>query len=58
MRRPAIAKVGFALWVTGVVAVGGGLAWHFLEPTGSRDKARVVPAVGPGYAGAQLGGSF
>jgi tetratricopeptide (TPR) repeat protein len=54
----SLARVGFGLWVVGVAAVGGGLLWHFLEPTGPRATARLRPAVAPGYAGMNLGGSF
>ena len=39
--------------------LGGGLLWHFLEPTGPKEKsARIAPAVGPGFAGLSLTGKF
>lgn len=65
--RQAIAgrAVSQPFWGT-VAAIGGGalivggLVWHLLEPTGSRESARpkLRPAVAPGYAGLALGGSF
>jgi hypothetical protein len=49
---------GGGLFVGGVVVAGGGLLWHFLEPTGagSETKAAIRPDFGPGYAG--LSGRF
>lgn len=49
---------GIIVMASGGALVLGGLVWHFLEPTGPRDKARLQPAVGPGYGGVALGGSF
>jgi hypothetical protein len=44
---------GGGLFIGGVVVAGGGLIWHFLEPTGpsSESKAAIRPDLGPGYAG-------
>jgi len=44
-------SVGVVTAVVGVAAVAGGLIWHFVEPTGARDSAKVTPVIGPGYAG-------
>jgi hypothetical protein len=53
---------GWVLVGVGGAALVGGLAWHFLEPTGpaqpSDTRARLTPTVGPGYAGLSLGGKF
>jgi hypothetical protein len=53
----SLSTVGVVLIVAGFAVAGGGLAWHFLEPTGPK-AARVTPSVAPGYAGLQLGGRF
>lgn len=53
--------IGTGLLIGGGVLVVGGLVWHFLEPTGPAESSRaprVRPAIGPGYAGAALGGTF
>lgn len=57
--------LGQPLWGTvtiigGGALVAGGLIWHFLEPTGPKEKValRPSPAVAPGFAGVSLGGSF
>jgi hypothetical protein len=52
--------VGAILFYSGLGVAAGGLLWHFLEPTGpvKDSKAAFAPAVGPGFAGASLGGSF
>jgi len=43
----------------GVLLVGGGLLWHFLEPTGAKEgKAKFRPQLGPAYGGLALSGSF
>ncbi|MBX3229785.1 MAG: tetratricopeptide repeat protein [Labilithrix sp.] len=42
----------------GAVLIAGGLVWHFLEPTGPKENARLTPSVGPGFAGLSYGGSF
>jgi hypothetical protein len=55
----SLETVGLIVGVVGILGVGGGLVWHFLEPTGpSSPSAGLAPAVGPGYAGVSLGGSF
>ncbi len=52
-------KIGAGFLIVGGALVGGGLLWHFLEPTGpASGKPSVTPAFGPGYAGASLGASF
>ena len=52
--------VGLVSGIVGAVLVGGGLAWHFLEPTAPKGEsgARVVPEVSPGYAGLSMSGRF
>jgi hypothetical protein len=58
----ATATAGIVIGVVGLAAVGGGLLWHFLEPTGAgpakAGKPRLVPQVAPGYAGLGLEGRF
>lgn len=50
---------GLVCIIGGVAIAGGGVLWHFLEPTGSQTgKPKVVPTVAPGYGGVALGGSF
>ena len=51
---------GKILVATGGALVVGGLVWHFLEPTGPKEKAKTKlrPAVAPGYAGLAVGGTF
>lgn len=48
--------------VVGLGAAAGGVAWYFLQPTTVRaaptSGTRVMPAVGPGFAGIRLGGAF
>ena len=56
-------RAGLVTLVAGVGVVGGGLLWHFLEPTGPVSssgsvKPKLNPAVAPGYAGLSLGGTF
>lgn len=42
----------------GGALIAGGLLWHFLEPTGPKDRARLRPSVAPGFAGLSYGGTF
>jgi hypothetical protein len=54
-------NAGIAIGLVGVAAVGGGLLWHFLEPTGPAKSASIKPELGAsplggGYAG--LSGTF
>lgn len=47
----------------GVVVAAGGLVWHFLEPTDapastSSRRPVIVPSVGAGFAGVDVGGRF
>jgi tetratricopeptide (TPR) repeat protein len=43
----------------GLAAVAGGLVWYFVsKPSSPAPSTAFVPAVGPGYGGAQLVGSF
>jgi tetratricopeptide (TPR) repeat protein len=60
-------QIGGVLLGAGVAAVGGGLLWYFLSSPSSDTspktafslrRAITTPAVGPGYAGISLGGSF
>lgn len=47
------------LWISGAVAVGGGLAWHFLtRQQPSEAGLHVAPALAANAAGATLSGSF
>jgi hypothetical protein len=58
----ATATAGVVIGIVGVAAVGGGLLWHFLEPTGAETtksgRPRLVPQLAPGYAGFGLEGRF
>ncbi len=50
---------GLITLIGGIGVIGGGLLWHFVEPTGpTTGKPSVTPQIGPGYAGASLGGTF
>lgn len=49
-------NAGIVVALVGVAAVGGGLLWHFLEPTGPAKSAFIRPDLGPGYAG--ISGTF
>ena len=56
-------KGGLITLICGIGILGGGLLWHFLEPTGPSTstgsfKPKVTPEVAPGYAGMSVGGSF
>jgi hypothetical protein len=46
----------------GLAVAGGGLIWHFLEPTGSAKtdapRASFSPVIAPGYSGASVVGNF
>lgn len=58
-----LAAVGGVVGGVGVVAIVGGLIWHFTEPTGpapSASGARIDlrPDARPGYAGLSVGGAF
>jgi hypothetical protein len=55
-----LVTVGSIVLWSGVGLTAAGLFWHFLEPTGPKTdgRARVSPAVAPGYAGLSLGGAF
>jgi hypothetical protein len=59
--------IGGVLLGAGVVAAGGGLLWYFLSSPSSDAPSKTVfsprrtaatPAIGPGYAGISLSGSF
>ncbi len=51
---------GSVVFWSGIAVAGGGLLWHFLEPTGpsGANKASLTPSVGPGYAGLAAVGTF
>ncbi|MEO8797430.1 MAG: hypothetical protein ABI551_06060 [Polyangiaceae bacterium] len=58
-----LALAGGIVGGVGVVAVVGGLIWHFTEPTGPAPSASgaridVRPDTRPGYAGLSVGGAF
>lgn len=65
-REQAGYHAGLTTWgpitmIGGGLLVGGGLLWHFLEPSGSSaasNKTRLTPSVGPGFAGLSLGGAL
>ena len=42
----------------GAVVAAAGLIWYFVQDDGSNGETVFAPAVGPGYAGVQLNGSF
>ncbi|HEX7603524.1 MAG TPA: hypothetical protein VF316_18020, partial [Polyangiaceae bacterium] len=55
----ALSNVGIIVGVVGVAAVGGGLLWHFLEPTDAKPAAaKLIPEMSPNYAGLSLSGAF
>lgn len=45
-------------FVGGTILAAGAVGTALLWPAPSKDSARIVPAVGPGFAGASLGGHF
>jgi hypothetical protein len=55
-------SAGAGVFWAGVAVAGGGLLWHFLEPTGPEKsgapKASFTPVIAPGYGGASLAGRF
>ncbi|MDB4943079.1 MAG: hypothetical protein JWP97_2613 [Labilithrix sp.] len=53
--RPVL---GGVIATVGGAAIGGGLLWHFLEPTGPRARAAVTPWTTGTSAGVSLGGAF
>ena len=54
-----LSNVGLVSSIVGVLAVGGGLIWHFVEPTEAKPAAaKLTPEVAPGYAGLTLSGAF
>jgi len=52
--------IGGVITGVGGAIIVGGLVWHFLEPTGSKDaaKTKVTPQVGDGYGGVAFTGRF
>ncbi|HEY1956313.1 MAG TPA: hypothetical protein VGH28_11890 [Polyangiaceae bacterium] len=50
--------VGIAVAAVGVAAIAGGIIWHFVEPTGPKTSASLVPVFAPGYAGLSMSGQF
>ncbi len=56
-------SLGYGGMAIGGAAIGLGLLWHFLEPTGPVEKAssrrpNVTPSLAPGFAGLGIGGRF
>lgn len=51
-------NVAVIVGAAGLAVAAGGLAWHFLEPTGSSGSASVTPVVTPGYGGVAFQGRF
>ena len=53
---------GEGMFWGGLAVAGGGLIWHFLEPTGSAKtdapRASFSPVIAPGYSGASVVGNF
>ncbi len=63
VREKSWGIAGPLLLAGGLVIAGGGLLWHFLEPTGPVEKTgklkpKLTPLLAPSYAGMSLGGSF
>ena len=63
------ANVGLIVGIVGLGVAGGGLVWHFLEPTGpvttdqpspskSAGAASFTPVVAPGFAGGRISLAF
>jgi hypothetical protein len=51
--------VGLVVGAVGLAVAGGGLLWHFLEPTREDKRAlRITPWAGPGSSGLVVGRSF
>ncbi len=54
--------IGVIVGSVGLAAIAAGLVWHFVEPTGPKQAARlgpvVTPHVAPGYAGLSVGARF
>jgi tetratricopeptide (TPR) repeat protein len=50
--------VGGVVAIVGVPVLAGGLIWYFASPRRPADSAKVVPAVGPGFAGLSFNGAF
>lgn len=68
-RAVSMPRIGLGFTIGGGVLVAGGLLWHFLEPTGPKERpaqgralapraSLVRPALAPGYAGLSFGGTF
>lgn len=59
-RSEAQPTEGLIVGGVGLVVVGGGLLWHFLEPTTPERSGslRFTPWAGPSSTGASLGGTF
>jgi hypothetical protein len=64
-----IRTAGIPVMIVGGVLIAGGIAWHFLEPTGPEKSAAkkkknepppfvVAPVITPGYGGVALGATF
>jgi hypothetical protein len=53
-------KWGTVVIVGGAVLIVGGLVWHFLEPTGSKEawQKKLHPSFGPNYGGLSFDGTF
>jgi tetratricopeptide (TPR) repeat protein len=50
-------NAGIIVGIVGVAAIGGGLLWHFIEPTGpAKTGSSIRPIFGLGYAG--VAGAF
>ena len=59
-RSDAQPKEGLIVGAVGLVVIGGGLLWHFLEPTGPEKTGalRFTPWAAPGVAGGAFGLRF
>lgn len=51
-------RLGAGFMIGGGVLLVGGLVWHFLEPTGPKSSARLLPTVSPGYGGLSFDTKF
>lgn len=56
-RGTTLSNVGIIVGGVGLAAIIGGVIWHFVEPTGTK-QAAFTPVLSPGYAGLAFGSSF
>ena len=51
-------NAGTAVVIGGGVLVLGGLVWFFIDTPSPKKTTRLLPSVGPGFAGLGMSGSF